>query len=152
MEFVQTDSRETETSLLHIPPQCSQKDLNDLITGIDNRSQTVEFRTGQGLTDGVVDKSNLRCAAPRHHSRVTYDIISDIMCDWYDISYDIIKGLGKLHLGGYQVAKHKRKVQEQYPDAITRQMLPSMTLDIHVVEVGCILRGHLEERRRRVQR
>ena len=114
----------------------------------DNRSQTVEFRTGQGLTDGVVDKSNLRCAAPRpNHSRVIYDIISDIICDWYDISSDIIKGLGKLHLGGYQVAKQKRKIQKQYPDAITRQMLPGMTLDIHVVEVGCILRGHLEERR-----
>jgi len=136
MEFIQTHS-ETKTSLLHIPPQCSQKDLNDLITGIDNRSQTVKFRTGQGLTDGVVDKSNLR----------TYDIISDIICDWYDISSDIIKGLGKLHLGGYQVAKHKRKVQKQYPDTIARQMLPCMTLNIHVVEVGCILRGHLEERR-----
>ncbi len=52
MEFVQTHSRETKMSLLHIPPQCSQKDLNDhhdLITGIDNRSQTVELRTGQGL-------------------------------------------------------------------------------------------------------
>ncbi len=81
------------------------------------------------------------------HSLVTYDIISDIICDWYDISSDVIKGLGKLHLGGYQVAKHKRKVQKQYPDAITRQMLPGMTLDIHVVEVGSILRGHLEERR-----
>jgi hypothetical protein len=37
------------------------------------------LRTGQGLTDGVVDKSNLRFAAPRpNHSRVAYDIISDI--------------------------------------------------------------------------
>ncbi len=68
MEFVQTHSRETETSLLHIPPQCSQKDL---ITGIDNRFQTVEFRTGQGLTDGVVDKSNLLCAEAEDHSDLT---------------------------------------------------------------------------------
>jgi hypothetical protein len=41
------------------------------------------------------------------------------------------------HLGNH-VAKHERKVEEQYQDLITRQVLPSMTLDIHVVEVGMI--------------
>jgi hypothetical protein len=54
---------------------------------------------------------------------------------------------GKLHLRGYQIAKQKRKVEQQDPDPITREMLPGMTLNIHVVEVGCIIRGHFDERR-----
>jgi hypothetical protein len=59
---------------------------------------------------------------------------------------------GKFHLRGNQIAKQKRKVEEQDPDPITSEMLPGMTLDIHVVEVGCIICGHFDERRRRVQR
>jgi hypothetical protein len=50
------------------------------------------------------------------------------------------------HLGGNQVTKHEREVEKQYLDPITRQMLPSMTLDIHVIEVGSIARCHFDER------
>ena len=74
------------------------------------------------------------------HCDIGYDITKDIERTW-NISR------GKLHLRGYQVAEQKRKVQEQYPDPITRQMLPSMTLNIHVVEVGCIISGHFKGRR-----
>ena len=62
MEFVQPLSSETETTLLHIPPQCSQQDLDDFFTWVGDRGQSVEFRSRLGLTDGVVDKLNLQCS------------------------------------------------------------------------------------------
>jgi hypothetical protein len=72
----------------------------------------------------------------------------------YMISYIISHNIewGKLHLRGYQIAKQKRKVQEQDPNPITSQMLPGVTLNIHVIEVGCILSGPFDKRRQRVQR
>ncbi len=42
----------------------------------------------------------------------------------------------KHHRWVYKVAKEKRKVEEKYPNPINGQMLPSMTLDIHILEVG----------------
>ncbi len=79
---------------------------------------------------------------------IRYDIIYEIRYDIiHDMSHFMIKGWGKYHFGCNQVAKHKRKVEKQYQDPVTSQMLPtvpSMTLNIHVVEVGCIIRGHFD--------
>ncbi len=55
--------------------------------------------------------------------------------------------IGKHHLWGYKVAKEKKKVEEQDPNPITRQLLAGITLEIHIVEVGSILWCHFEQRR-----
>ena len=83
MELLQPNSRETETTLLHIPPQCSQKDLDDFITWIGDRGQSVEFRSRLGITDIVVDKLNLHCSTRTRGKAIRYGII-------YDISHDMM--------------------------------------------------------------